>query len=187
MRVAAIFATVLLGLSSHNAGASEPTCSAIVGLPRDQLAGCTCGPLVAKLPVAAPSGMKLVAACGENEENGSWYGGFYFTGRHVQSGTVKREENEWFGDSLWFDADTQLPYQAFSSEGQHLKFSDAAGANKRFRAPRPTQKTGCWSAKAKIEIQILQVLSGGTDESGSYARKYRVLSLGQYRPCAKNL
>ena len=178
-----MFATFLLGLSCHNAVASQPICSAIVGLPRDQLAGCTCGPLVAKLPVAAPSGMKLVAACGEIEENGSWYGGFYFTGRHVQSGTVTREENEWFGDSLQFDAEAQLPYQAFSSEGQHLKFLDDPGANKRFRAPRPTRKIACWSAKAKIEIQVLQVLSGGTDESGSYARKYRVLSLGPYRPC----
>ena len=170
--------------SAYSAAAAETACKATTNLSNEELTRCTCGNEVAKLPVSAPLGMKLVAACGQKYESGEWSGGFYFAGSNVQSGTVTREFNEVFGDMLSFDADKSVPYQQFLSEAQHLKFWDDPTAIQRFRAPRPTERNSCWSARAKIEVQVLHILAGGIDEAGSYPRKYRVLSLGKYRRCS---
>ena len=127
--------------------------------------------------------MKLVAACYPKYENEGWDGSFYFTGRYVQHGTVTREDNELFGDVLSYQAQKRLIYSQFTSEADYLKFWDDPAAFKKFRAPRPTGKTRCWSAKAKIEVTALHVLGGRSDQSGSYPLKYRVLKLGKYRSC----
>lgn len=184
MRLIAIFAMVLFCSSCHSAVAAETDCHATANLGADELMRCTCGKGAARLPMSAPPGMKLVASCGQKHESGDWYGGFYFAGSYVQSGTVTREFNDIFGDILSFAGQKSFPHQQFLSEAQLLKFWDDPTAIKKFRAPRPTQKNGCWSARAKIEVQVLYVLAGGADQAGSYPLRYRVLNLGKYRPCA---
>lgn len=184
MRFITISAMALFCSSGHSAVAAETACKTTANLGAEELMRCTCGNGVARLPMSAPPGMKLVASCGQKHESGEWHGGFYFAGSYVQSGTVTREFNHVLGDTLSFAGEKSVPYQQFLSEAQLLKFWDDPTAIKKFRAPRPTQRNGCWSARAKIEVQILYVLTGGTDEAGSYPRKYRVLNLGKYRPCA---
>lgn len=183
MRSTTLLAAVLSCSAAHSAVATETTCRATGYLADEDLMRCTCGNGVARLPISAPLGMKLVASCGQRYESGEWHGGFYFAGSHVQSGTVTREFNEVFGDTLSFSAEKSEPYQQFLSEVQHLKFWDDPIAIKKFRAPRPTQRNSCWSARAKIEVRVLYILTGGTDEAGSYPRKYRVLRVGKYRQC----
>lgn len=183
MRPATICAAAFFSLASYNVFAAVTSCNAIVELPSEKRSGCTCGGALAKLPVSAPPGMKLVAACFPKYENGGWDGSFYFTGRYVELGTVTREDNEMVGDMLSYQAQKFSTYSPLASEATHLKFWDDPAAFKKFRAPRPTKKTPCWSAKVTIEVTALHLLGGGNDESGSYPLKYRVLRLGKYRSC----
>ncbi len=184
MRTAALSAMVLMGLAGQSAVAAETPCTAIVALRGEELADCTCGRALAPMPMSAPPGMTLITACGSKYEHDAWDGGFYFRGSHVTRGLVTRENNAMHGDLLSFTSTQSGPYRQFASAAGHLKFWDDPVAMRRFHAPRPTEKTPCWAASAKIDVQILHVLAGGSDQSGSYPRKYRVLSVGKYRPCA---
>jgi hypothetical protein len=183
MRFAVLCMAVMLGLAAPRPAAAEAACGAIAGLRAEELTGCTCGKALAQLPLSAPPGMRLVAACGQQDEHGDWTGRFLFVGSHVESGTVTREEDEFFGDMLRFTAEKSLPFEQFANASAELKFWDDADANRRFRAPRPTLAISCRSAQARLEIQVLEVISGGGDQDGSYPRKYRVLNIGKYRPC----
>ena len=140
----------------------------------------------AQVSVVAPPGMKLVAACGAEKLNGSWSGGFYFTGRYVVSGVVKREDDDWFGDSLWFEAESKRPGVQFFDAGKSLRFLDDSSANRRFRASPPTDGARCWSARVTIEVRVLHVLAGGTDQDGGFPLQYRVSRLGKYQNCRQS-
>jgi len=183
MRLAAKFVALLLGSLAQIAIASEVGCNAITELQGEETAGCKCGSELAKFSVTAPRGMKLLAACNARKVHGSWEGGFYFKGAFVQSGTVKREFNELFGDSLWFSSENETGYSELASAIHSLKFWDDPVAIKKFDAPAPTDKVMCWTTESKIEVKLLYVLAGGTDEAGSYPKKFRVISRGKYRPC----
>lgn len=187
MRFLSVFwAASTAALVSSTAVAQAP-CDAFNGFhPDDRPASCMCGRGALKsLSVKPPANMRLVAACGvEKDRFGFLHGVFYFEGPSTIAGSVVRERSETSGDAMFFESSVPPGrHVVFKRRPGGMRLGDAAATFRRFNAPRPTEKTPCWVAGAKIRLMSLRVVAGSGDEAGSYPLKYEVLSVGKYGAC----
>lgn len=167
------------------ASASDILCNSIPELQPYALSGFECGKGLSKLPITAPKGMSLIAACGyKKEEFIGIVGEFYFKGKATVNGEVRRVNDSVSGDSVWFDAKTPGKDSEFSSAILSLKFGDDPIAIQKFKLPPLSEESPCWAADAVVSVKLLYVLSGyGSNEEGNYPKEFEVLEVGQYRQC----
>jgi hypothetical protein len=154
--------------------------------PDDRHADCVCSQSALKsLSVTPPANMRLVAACGaEKDTFGFLRGVFYFAGPATISGSAVRERSEASGDAMFFEASSPPgKHVVFKRAPGGMRLGDAPATFRGFSAPKPTEKTPCWVAGAKIRLASLRVVAGSGGEAGSYPIKYDVLSVGKYRAC----
>lgn len=102
------------------------------------------------------------------------------------SGVIKREPSE-FINEFTFRGPKTIPWPSkrpiFFRHAIYLQFSDAVLAEKKFKAPKPSDKTTCWEANARLNVTEMQSIFGWDNTEGDYPRKYNVLEVGPYRKC----
>lgn len=170
--------------------AKDGACENIPDLKGYDLTGCQCGNAIAQLPIIPPDNMSLIAACnfGHYKVERGWSyltGGFYFKGETVISGKLSRQyNNPAFGDYIEVVSDKKIKYSQFRSAVNSMKFKEDPVVIKTFNAPLPANPQ-CWSAQIKIRVNLLYVLAGhGTDEEGTFPKKFEILNIGKPNPCA---
>lgn len=165
--------------------ANDDSCKNIPELQQHAPGECVCGKGLSKLPLTAPDGMSLIAACGyKKEEFVGTVGEFYFKGKATLKGEVRRVNSSASRESVLFDAKVSGKYSEFRNAVLSLKLEDEPGVIEQFKLPPPTAESPCWAADAVIRVRMLYVLSGyGLDDEGSYPKQYDVLKVGQQRQC----
>ena len=107
------------------ASASDISCSRIPELQHFDLSECECGKNLSRLPITAPKGMSLIAACNyKNEEFIGVVGDFYFKGKETVKGEVRHVNDPASGDSVLFDATASGQHSQISSAIRSLNFED---------------------------------------------------------------
>ena len=167
------------------ASASDMSCSRIPDLQNLDMSECECGKNLSRLPITAPQGMSLIAACGyKNEEFIGVVGDFYFKGKETVKGEVRHVNNPASGDSVLFDATASGQHSQISSAIRSLNFEDDTLAIQKFKLPPVSEQSPCLAADAVVRVTLLHVKAGyEEDEEGNYPQAFEVLKVGQYRPC----
>jgi hypothetical protein len=167
------------------ASASDMSCSRIPDLQNFDMSECECGKHLSRLPITAPKGMSLIAACGyKNEEFIGVVGDFYFKGKETVKGEVRHVNNPASGDSVLFDATASGQHIQISSAIRSLNFEDDTLAIQKFKLPPVSEQSPCLAANAVVRVTLLHVKAGyEEDEEGNYPQAFEVLKVGQYRPC----
>jgi len=132
--------------------------------------------------------LKLVAAChyqqmqGQDGEPDSFVGFFFYRGAQIFSGVLRREPSEFINEFTFKGA--KLTFEPpFYDYFVDLSFSDEAATEKKFKAPKPNEKTQCWEANIKFKVTEMQSNLGIDNMLGHFPRKYEVLKIGPYRKC----
>ncbi len=169
------------------ASAADMSCNRIPELQQYDMADCVCGSGLSKLPIFAPRGMALVAACGyKNEEFVGVVGKFYFKGMAFVAGRVRHVNNPAPVGTVQFEAVTTGSQIPFRSATLSLKFDDASSAIQRFGAPPVSEQTPCVSANATISVKLLYVkASFDENEEGNFPKDFEVFKVGPYEPCTE--
>lgn len=169
------------------AAAGDMSCDRIPELQHFDLSGCECGSGLSRLPIAAPKGMSLVAACGyKNEEFIGVVGEFYFKGKAFVTGKVKHVNDPAPRGTVLLDANTSGKQTPFKSAILSLKFDDDSFAIQRFGVPPVSEQSPCVSADATINVKLLYVkASYDESEDGNYPKVFEVFKVGQYEPCTE--
>jgi hypothetical protein len=167
------------------ASANDTSCSQISDLQNLDLSECECGKHLSRLPIAAPKGMRLIAACGyKKEEFIGVVGDFYFKGKATIKGEVRHVNSTASGGSVMFDALASGQQSQFSSAIRSLSFEDDTDANQKFKLPPVSEQSPCLAAEAVVNVTLLHVKAAyESDEEGNYPKTFEVLKVGQYRPC----
>ena len=168
------------------ASAADVSCDRVPELQQFDVAACECGSGLSKIPIVAPKGMKLIAACGyKNEEFIGVEGGFYFKGAALVTGRVKHANNSSPEGAMQFEAkDTTGDEIPFKDATLSLKFDDDSGAVQRFAAPAVSAELPCMSADARIKVNLLYVkASFDENEEGNFPKDFDVYKVGPYEPC----
>ena len=168
------------------ASAADVSCDRIPELQQYEIAGCECGSGLSKMPIVAPKGMALVAACGyQNEEFVGVVGGFYFKGAAFVTGRARHVDNSTSEGAMQFDTKNTTGSQTpFKSATQSLKFDDDSSAVQRFGAPAVSGESPCMSADATIKVKLLYVkASFDENEEGNFPKDFEVYKVGPYEPC----
>jgi hypothetical protein len=177
--IAAIFAIPLC------ASASDISCNRIPELQHFDLSECECGKGLSRLPITAPKGMALIAACGFKKEAFiGVVGEFYFKGKATVKGEVRHVNSPASAPAVLFDANASDDQTPFRNAVLSLKFDDDSFAIQKFKAPLVSEQSPCLAADAVISVKLLHVKAGyDEDEEGSYPKVFEVLEVGQYKPC----
>lgn len=180
-----LLATLLVFAFSFCASASDISCSRIPELQHFDLSQCDCGKNLSRLPITAPQGMSLIAACGyKKEEFVGVVGEFYFMGNATVKGEVKRVNSLVSGGSVLFNANAAGNQNQFRSAILSLRFGEDSFAIQKFKLPSVSEQLPCMSADAVIRVKLLHVKAGyESDEEGSYPQVFEVLKVGPYRQC----
>ena len=167
------------------ASASDTSCSHIPELQLIDLSECECGKNLSQLPITAPKGMSLIAACGyKKEEFIGTVGEFYFKGNATVKGEVRHVNSPAFGNLVLFDSKAFGQHSQFSSAIRSLSFVDDSFAIQQFKLPLVSEQSPCLAADAVISLTLLYVKAGYEEnEEGNYPLGFEVLKVGQYRPC----
>jgi len=170
---------------SFCAEAAENMCNNIPELQPFDLDGCECGKSISKLPITAPKGMSLIAACNYKKvEFVGSTGRFYFKGKATLSGNVRRKNGSDFRDSILFDANKTVAENSFRSAVNTMRVVGDLNTINKFKSPPLSEESPCWASVANITVKLLYVISGyESDEEGSYPKDLDVLKVGQYSPC----
>ena len=167
------------------ASASEMSCDSLPELQQLDMSGCECGSSLAKLPIVAPRGMSLIAACGfKNEEFVGIVGKFYFKGNARVAGTVRHSKPPSRNSTLEFVANTPGRPIPFLNATRSLKFADESSESERFGAPPALEDGACASAQTLLNVKLLYVnASYDESEEGNFPKDYDVLKVGPFEVC----
>ena len=167
------------------ASAADMSCDRIPELQQFDMSECECGSGLSQLPIVAPKGMSLVAACGyENEEFIGMVGEFYFKGMALVTGTVRHANNPAPEGAVRFEANTTGDQIPFRSAILSLNFDDDSFAIQRFGAPPVSEQTPCVSADATISVKLLYVKASYVEnEEGNFPKLFDVMKIGRYVQC----
>lgn len=169
------------------AAAGDMSCDRTPELQHFDMSECECGSSLSRLPIAAPKGMTLVAACGyKNEEFIGVVGEFYFKGMALVTGKVRHVNNPAPRGTILLDANTTGKQTPFRSATLSLKFDDDSFAIQRFGAPPVSEQSPCVSADATMNVKLLYVKATYDEsEGGNYPKVFEVFKVGQYEPCTE--
>ena len=168
------------------ASAADISCDRIPELQQYDMAECECGSGLSKMPIVAPKGMALIAACGyKNEEFVGVVGEFYFKGAAFVTGRVRHVYNPAPEVAVRFEANNTTGDQVpFKSATLSLKFDDDSSAVQRFGVPTESGGSPCMSADATIKVKLLYVkASFDENEEGNFPKDFEVFKVGPYEPC----
>ena len=180
-----LFASATFFAIPFCASASDISCSRIPDLQNFDMSECECGKNLSRLPITAPKGMSLIAACNyKNEEFIGVVGDFYFKGKETVKGEVRHVNDPASGDSVMFDATASGQHSQISSAIRSLNFEDDTYAIQKFKLPPVSEQSPCLAADVVINVTLLHVKAGyEEDEEGNYPKAFEVLKVGQYGPC----
>jgi hypothetical protein len=169
------------------ASAGDVSCDRIPELQQFDMSECECGSGLSGLPIAAPKGTSLIAACGyKNEEFIGIVGGFYFKGKATVKGKVRHVSNPAPEGAVLFDANATGMQIPFRNAILSLKFDDDSFAVQRFGAPPVSEQSPCVSADATIKVKLLYVKATyDENEDGNFPKDFEVFKVGPYEPCTE--
>jgi hypothetical protein len=167
------------------ASASDNLCNRIPELQHFSIAECECGKGLSKIPVAAPNGMSLIAACGyKKEEFIGIVGDFFFKGNATFNGEIRRVNDPVSGDTVWFNSKAKRKKNIFGVSVLPMKLESDFITVQKFKMPPLSEESPCWAADATIRVTFIYVTTGyNSNEETSYPKEFKVLKVGQYKQC----
>ena len=153
---------------------------------------CDCGKNLAKRylgesgEIIAPSKLPITRVCNYrwSEDRSYLNASFLFSGSVEVNGIIRRYESDSLGDQAEFHVDTDNPELVVQPTYLLKNLRLANDAFRKFRIPKLTEKTRCWSAAARIRIRKIESdRDAGTDFSGDYLLDYDVIRVGKFSRC----
>lgn len=128
---------------------------------------------------SVPPNLRMAPACPRARRMGKGEVYWVFLGKVTLTGEIRATLGEWGTTYLHPNAKTrgQLP------SGVDFVQLDDRNEDRALRIPAVGAEEACFETTGTVEFAELSVLSDGTDESGNWVRKYKVLSIGKWREC----